>query len=77
MFKDDAGTESDDSIIFAFDGQIELSLFGFGSGLENGDVGCLLLAFIFDHRFMQLIVDLEVARWQDLENGIAVIFKVQ
>ena len=77
MFKYDAGTESDHSIIFAFDGQIELSLFGFGSGLENGDVGSLLFAFIFDHGFMQLIVNLEVARWQDLENGIAVIFKVQ
>jgi hypothetical protein len=35
------------------------------------------MAFVFDECFLQLIVQLEVSSWQDLEERVPVVFEVE
>lgn len=61
MFEDDAGAKSYNCVVFTFDGQVKLSFLRFSSRFKNGDIGSLLIAFVLDHGFVQLIIYLEVA----------------
>ena len=58
-----------------FDLQIELFFFGLGPSLEDADVGSLLVADL--KLLSQLIVDLKVGGWDDLEDGVAVVLEVE
>jgi hypothetical protein len=58
-----------------FDLQVELFLFGFGPRLEDADVGSLLVADL--ELLSQLVVDLKIGSWNDLEDGVAVILEIE
>lgn len=55
--------------------ELELGLFGLGSGFEDFDIGGLLI-IIFEY-FSELVVDLEIAGGDDLEDGITIVFEVE
>ncbi len=60
-----------------FDVELELVLFRVGPGSEDADVGGVLLAFVFDESFVELIVELKVACGEYLEDGVAIVFEVE
>ena len=55
--------------------EFELGLLGFGPGLENLYIWCLLIV-VFEY-FSELIVDFEIAGRDDLEDGITIVFEVK
>ena len=55
--------------------EFELSLLWFGPGLQNLDIGGLLVV-VFEY-FSELIVDFEIASGDDLEDGITIVFEVE
>jgi hypothetical protein len=55
--------------------ELELGLLGFGPGLENLDIWCLLIV-VFEY-FSELIVDFEIAGRDNLEDGITIVFEVK
>ena len=77
VLENNARSERDYCVLFAIDSQIELRLLWLGSSLEDGDVRCFLIAFIFDFCLVQLVVDLEISSGEDLEDSVTVVFKVQ
>ena len=77
MLEDNAGAECNYSVLFAIDGEIELCLLWLCSGLKYGNVSGLLVTFVLDFGFVQLIVDLEITSRQNLEDCISVVLEVQ
>ncbi len=77
MFEDNAMPEADLLFHVVFDVELELILLAFGSGSEDADVCSVLVTFVLDQCLLQLVVELEVAGREDLEDCIPVIFEVQ
>ena len=57
------------------DVELKLILLGLGPSFEDADVRCVLLAFVFDESFVELVVELEVACGEDLKDGVTIVFE--
>lgn len=59
------------------DVEFELILLWLSPGSEYADVGGVGLTFVLDEGFVEFIIELKVASGEYLEDGVAIVFKVE